>query len=146
MKTLSIIKSSKSPSKEQLSYTADHLFAEFVDLVKEDCDLDELAALLLKFSQLADQLWMVGTQIRVERCPGTLVPGGFQASSPSVVADSSVRLPQGDKKLDGRPVALCVRPLVTSRSLGKEDGSQDGGAPAAVWSKARVWVSSAAEV
>lgn len=61
----------------------------------------------------------------------------FQSSSYEMTADTAVNLQPGDRKLDGRPIIVVTRPLITS--LLNAGGSKP--AEPVVLLKASVWVS-----
>ncbi|EGX96743.1 hypothetical protein CCM_01401 [Cordyceps militaris CM01] len=99
----------------------------------------DLADLFAKFSDIAIKLWKSPTEIRsrtmvgFQNCP-------YRKSDPWTECETTTLAQLGDQ-VNGRPIGVVMRPLITSQAIQKPGEDYDPYS-CAVWSKALVWVSS----
>ena len=100
----------------------------------------ELAGLFGHFCGLAQRLWKLRTNIRVQEL-GDESLRKFEVMFAGMEAHPTVGLLHGDKRLDGRPICVVVRPRIVSEPIDAKP-VRGGGMNGIVWSAAQVWVSS----
>ncbi|KAF5552877.1 hypothetical protein FMEXI_2657 [Fusarium mexicanum] len=125
------------PHKQGLQACAEGFAKTFKPLI-EPLDRESLMQLTKLFEttcSLALRLWKLRTNIRTEAL-GDATLHRFQSMFGDMEAHPTVGLLKGDKRFDGRPICVVVRPRIVSEPV--ESKSRGRGI---VWSPAQVWVS-----
>jgi hypothetical protein len=101
--------------------------------------LEDLAKLYTDFAHLAVRLWKIRTTIRVLEMP-QLADSVFQFGSHKMEGEATAASSLG-WRLNGRPIAVVIRPLIISEPVVLEDMPPQE----VIWSKTLVWVSGRGE-
>ncbi|KAF5582206.1 hypothetical protein FPCIR_9638 [Fusarium pseudocircinatum] len=126
------------PPHNQALQTYAEGFARTYEPLIEPLDRESLTQLTKLFEttcSLALRLWKLRTNIRIEAL-GDATLHRFQSMFGDMEAHPTVGLLKGDKRFDGRPICVVVRPRIVSEPV--ESGNRGRGI---VWSPAQVWVS-----
>ncbi|KAF5587615.1 hypothetical protein FPANT_6843 [Fusarium pseudoanthophilum] len=113
-------------------------FARTYEPLIEPLDRESLTQLTKLFEttcSLALRLWKLRTNIRIETL-GDATLHRFQSMFGDMEAHPTVGLLKGDKRFDGRPICVVVRPRIVSEPVESENRARG-----IVWSPAQVWVS-----
>ncbi|KAG9495762.1 hypothetical protein J7337_012320 [Fusarium musae] len=125
------------PHKQGLQACAEG-FAKTYEPLIEPLDRESLTQLTKLFEttcSLALRLWKLRTNIRIEAL-GDATLHQFQSMFGDMEAHPTVGLLKGDKRFDGRPICVVVRPRIVSEPVESENRGRG-----IVWSPAQVWVS-----
>ncbi|KAI7762554.1 hypothetical protein LZL87_008900 [Fusarium oxysporum] len=125
------------PQKQALQTCAEGFAKTFQPLI-EPLDRESLTHLTKLFEttcSLALRLWKLRTNIRIEAL-GDATLHRFQSMFGDMEAHPAVGLLKGDKRFDGRPICVVVRPRIVSEPVESENRGRG-----IVWSPAQVWVS-----
>ncbi|KAF5669336.1 hypothetical protein FCIRC_9279 [Fusarium circinatum] len=125
------------PHKQALQACAEG-FAKTCEPLIEPLDRESLTQLTKLFEttcSLALRLWKLRTNIRIEAL-GDATLHRFQSMFGDMEAHPTVGLLKGDKRFDGRPICVVVRPRIVSEPVESESRGRG-----IVWSPAQVWVS-----
>ncbi|KAF5981276.1 hypothetical protein FBULB1_4842 [Fusarium bulbicola] len=125
------------PHKQGLQACAEGFAKTFEPLI-EPLDRESLTQLTKLFEttcSLALRLWKLRTNIRTEAL-GDATLHRFQSMFGDMEAHPTVGLLKGDKRFDGRPICVVVRPRIVSEPVESESRGRG-----IVWSPAQVWVS-----
>ncbi|KAF5710907.1 hypothetical protein FMUND_9258 [Fusarium mundagurra] len=126
------------PPHSQALQTYAEGFARTYEPLIEPLDRESLTQLTRLFEttcSLALRLWKLKTNIRVEAL-GDATLHRFQSMFGDMEAHPTVGLLKGDKRFDGRPICVVVRPRIVSEPVESENRGRG-----IVWSPAQVWVS-----
>lgn len=103
-----------------------------------DSDLQiKLLEIFMTFAKLTMRLWKLRVASIQPLDLSALKTTPFAASSPHMAAHPTTALPAGDKRLDGRPISMVVRPQIVSEYV--SDGPTESRRKV-TWSKASVWL------
>ncbi|ENH73323.1 hypothetical protein FOC1_g10008808 [Fusarium oxysporum f. sp. cubense race 1] len=125
------------PQKQALQTCAENFAKAYQPLI-EPLDRESLTQLTKLFEttcSLALRLWKLRTNIRIEAL-GDATLHRFQSMFGDMEAHPTVGLLKGDKRFDGRPICVVVRPRIVSEPVESENRGRG-----IVWSPAQVWVS-----
>ncbi|KAF4333496.1 hypothetical protein FBEOM_12678 [Fusarium beomiforme] len=125
------------PHKQALQSCAE-TFAKTYELLIEPLDGESFTQLTKLFEDtcsLALRLWKLRTNIKIQDLRDDTLHR-FQSMFGDMEAHPTVRLLKGDKRFDGRPICVVVRPRIVSEPVEAE-----GRGRGIVWSPAQVWVS-----
>ncbi|EMT74227.1 hypothetical protein FOC4_g10002708 [Fusarium odoratissimum] len=125
------------PHKQALQTCAENFAKAYQPLI-EPLDRESLTQLTKLFEttcSLALRLWKLRTNIRIEAL-GDATLHRFQSMFGDMEAHPTVGLLKGDKRFDGRPICVVVRPRIVSEPVESENRGRG-----IVWSPAQVWVS-----
>ncbi|KAF5649372.1 hypothetical protein F52700_645 [Fusarium sp. NRRL 52700] len=126
------------PPHNQALQTYAEGFARTYEPLIKPLDRESLAQLTKLFNttcSLALRLWKLRTNIRTEAL-GDATLHRFQNMHGDMEAHPTVGLLKGEKRFDGRPICVVVRPRIVSEPVGSENRGRG-----IVWSTAQVWVS-----
>ena len=124
---------------EELSLAKARAFVAEFDFLLAEMDqesLQDLTKLFEDFARLAIKLWKARTSIRISGM-SELADSPFQVGSSKMDGQQAVVSALG-QRLNGRPIGVVMRPLITSESVTRDGQPQQP----VVWLKALVWVSS----
>ncbi|KAG5745423.1 hypothetical protein H9Q69_012348 [Fusarium xylarioides] len=137
IQTCQYIEQAFPPHKEGLQACAEGFVRTYEPLI-EPLDRESLTQLTKLFEttcSLALRLWKLRTNIRIEAL-GDATLHRFQSMFGDMEAHPTVGLLKGDKRFDGRPICVVVRPRIVSEPVESENRGRG-----IVWSPAQVWVS-----
>ncbi|KAF4960364.1 hypothetical protein FGADI_1011 [Fusarium gaditjirri] len=126
------------PPRRQALQACAEGFAKTYEPLIEPLDRESLTQLTKLFEttcSLALRLWRLRTNIRIETL-GDATLHRFQSMFGDMEAHPAVGLLKGDKRFDGRPICVVVRPRIVSEPVESESRGRG-----IVWSPAQVWVS-----
>ncbi|KAF4487752.1 hypothetical protein FAGAP_11399 [Fusarium agapanthi] len=126
------------PPHEQGLQACAEGFAKTYEPLIEPLDRESLTQLTKLFEttcSLALRLWKLRTNIRILAL-GDATLHRFQSMFGDMEAHPTVGLLKGDKRFDGRPICVVVRPRIVSQPVESESCERG-----IVWATAQVWVS-----